>query len=71
MENSLKDGKPYFVISGEIHYFRLDPKLWEKHLTLLKDSGANTTSTYIPWTGTSMKKINLILRVKLILQRIL
>ncbi|MBP9582325.1 MAG: beta-galactosidase [Ignavibacterium sp.] len=44
-----KDGKPYFVISGEIHYFRLDPKLWEKHLTLLKDSGANTTSTYIPW----------------------
>jgi len=45
----LKNGKPYFVISGEIHYFRLDPKLWEKHLKLLKDSGANTTSTYIPW----------------------
>jgi len=45
----LKNGKPYFVISGEIHYFRLDPKLWEKHLKLLKDSGANTTSTYISW----------------------
>lgn len=45
----LKNGKPVFVISGEIHYFRLDPKLWEKHLTLLKQSGANTTSTYIPW----------------------
>ena len=45
----IKNGKPYFVISGEIHYFRLDPKLWEKHLKLLKDSGANTTSTYIPW----------------------
>jgi len=45
----LKNGKPHFVISGEIHYFRLDPKLWEKHLRLLKDSGANTTSTYIPW----------------------
>ncbi|MEO8231974.1 MAG: beta-galactosidase [Ignavibacteriota bacterium] len=45
----LKDGKPFFVVSGEIHYFRLDPKLWEKHLILLKDSGANTTSTYIPW----------------------
>ena len=45
----LKNGKPYFVISGEIHYFRLDPKRWEKHLELLKDSGANTTSTYIPW----------------------
>jgi beta-galactosidase len=45
----LKNEKPYFVISGEIHYFRLDPKLWVKHLKLLKDSGANTTSTYIPW----------------------
>lgn len=45
----IKNGKPVFVISGEIHYFRLDPKLWEKHLTLLKQSGANTTSTYIPW----------------------
>ena len=45
----LKDGKPYYVISGEIHYFRLDPRLWEKHLLLLKQSGANTTSTYIPW----------------------
>jgi len=45
----LKDGKPSFIISGEIHYFRLDPKLWEKHLILLKESGANTTSTYIPW----------------------
>jgi len=45
----LKNGKPYFIISGEIHYFRLDSKLWEKHLRLLKESGANTTSTYIPW----------------------
>lgn len=45
----LKNGKPHFIISGEIHYFRLNPKLWEKHLTLLKQSGANTTSTYIPW----------------------
>ena len=45
----LKNGKPVFIISGEIHYFRLDSKRWEKHLKLLKDSGANTTSTYIPW----------------------
>lgn len=45
----LDNGKPSFLISGEIHYFRIEPKLWEKHLTLLKKSGANTTSTYIPW----------------------
>jgi beta-galactosidase len=46
----MKDGKPYFLMSGEIHYFRLDPRLWEKHLLLLKESGANTASTYIPWS---------------------
>ena len=45
----LKDGRPFFVISGEIHYFRLESDLWEKHLTLLKETGANTTSTYVPW----------------------
>ena len=45
----VKNGKPHFLISGEIHYFRLNPRLWEKHLTLLKQAGANTTSTYIPW----------------------
>lgn len=45
----LKNGKPFFLISGEIHYFRLNPRLWGKHLRLLKESGANTTSTYIPW----------------------
>jgi beta-galactosidase len=45
----VKNEKPFFVISGEIHYFRIDPNLWEKHLVMLKQSGANTTSTYIPW----------------------
>jgi beta-galactosidase len=45
----IKDGKPHFVVSGEIHYFRLDVRLWEKHLRALKAAGANTTSTYIPW----------------------
>jgi beta-galactosidase len=47
--NFVKDGKPHTVISGEIHYFRLDPRTWKKHLVLLKQAGANTTSTYIPW----------------------
>ncbi len=45
----VKNGEPYFLISGEAHYFRLNPRLWEKHLALLKQAGANTTSTYIPW----------------------
>jgi beta-galactosidase len=45
----VKDGKPYFLIAGEVHYFRLDPQLWDTHLRRLKESGANTVSTYIPW----------------------
>ena len=45
----IRNGKPHFMISGEIHYFRLNANLWGKHLKLLKESGANTASTYIPW----------------------
>lgn len=45
----VKDGKPYFLISGEIHYFRISADKWEEHLRLLKETGANTTSTYICW----------------------
>ena len=45
----LLNGKPSFLLSGEIHYFRINPKFWRLHLKKLKESGANTTSTYIPW----------------------
>lgn len=45
----IKNGKPYFFISGEIHYFRIQPDLWKKHLRLLKETGADAVSTYIPW----------------------
>ena len=43
------DGKPFFMYSGEIHYFRIDPKDWKKHLKLAKEAGLNTISSYIPW----------------------
>ncbi|WP_337872843.1 beta-galactosidase [Ignavibacterium sp.] len=44
-----KNGEPYFLISGEVHYFRIQANKWKKHLQLLKESDANTASTYIPW----------------------
>lgn len=44
-----KNGKPHFLISGEVHYFRIKASYWKKHLQLLKDSGTNIVSTYIPW----------------------
>lgn len=43
------DGKPFFMNSGEIHYFRVAPKLWGKHLRRAKEAGLNTVSSYIPW----------------------
>ncbi|MFH1368029.1 MAG: beta-galactosidase [Elusimicrobiota bacterium] len=43
------DGKPFFMYSGEIHYFRIPPKLWPKHLARAKEAGLNTVSSYIPW----------------------
>jgi beta-galactosidase GanA len=46
----LRDGKNYFILSGEMHYFRIDAKLWPVHLKQMKDAGLNTVSSYIPWS---------------------
>lgn len=43
------DGKPFQVISGSIHYFRVVPQYWEHRLRKLKAMGCNTVETYIPW----------------------
>lgn len=43
------DGKPAPFISAEFHYFRVPHDDWERRLLLLKESGANTVATYIPW----------------------
>jgi beta-galactosidase len=43
------DGKPFFMMSGEIHYYRMPPKMWDLHLKRAKEAGLNTVSSYIPW----------------------
>ncbi|MDA3899066.1 MAG: beta-galactosidase [Spirochaetes bacterium] len=45
----LKDGEPFRIISGSIHYFRVIPEYWLDRLTKLKEFGCNTVDTYIPW----------------------
>lgn len=40
---------PLLLLSGEIHYFRLDPSTWQEMLQKLVDTGCNTVATYIPW----------------------
>lgn len=43
------NGKPFQIISGSIHYFRVVPEYWEHRLMKLKAMGCNTVETYIPW----------------------
>jgi len=41
--------KTDYLISGELHYFRVPRDDWEKRLDLLLESGATYAATYIPW----------------------
>lgn len=41
--------KPFKILSGAIHYFRIHPKDWRHSLYNLKALGFNTVETYIPW----------------------
>ena len=43
------DGKPYRILSGAIHYFRVVPEYWEDRLMKLKACGFNTVETYTCW----------------------
>lgn len=48
-DNFYLDGKPFQVISGSIHYFRVVPEYWRDRLEKLKAMGCNTVETYIAW----------------------
>ena len=52
----LLDDKPFQIISGAIHYFRVVPEYWQDRLEKLKNMGCNTLETYIPWNLTEPKK---------------
>lgn len=43
------EGKPFKVISGSIHYFRVVPEYWRDRLEKLRLMGCNTVETYVPW----------------------
>ncbi|UOQ48442.1 beta-galactosidase [Gracilibacillus caseinilyticus] len=50
------DEKPFQILSGGIHYFRVVPEHWEDRLQKLKALGLNTVETYIPWNFHEPKK---------------
>ena len=43
------DGKPFTIISGAIHYFRVPREYWRDRLLKLKECGFNTVETYTCW----------------------
>jgi len=45
------DGKPFRMIAGDVHYFRIHPSRWEEVLDLSADFGLNTIQSYVPWNA--------------------
>lgn len=41
--------KPYHILGGSIHYFRVPRAYWEDRLLKMKACGLNTLTTYVPW----------------------
>ncbi|OWF49561.1 beta-galactosidase-1-like protein 2 [Mizuhopecten yessoensis] len=43
------DGKPFQLLGGSIHYFRVLPEYWRDRLMKLKACGLNTVTIYVSW----------------------
>lgn len=43
------DSKPFYLASGDMHYFRFFKEGWRRRLQLMKDFGLTTLQTYVPW----------------------
>lgn len=43
------DGKPIQLLSGEVHYWRLQPYYWEKILQRVREMGIQIIASYICW----------------------
>lgn len=48
-DNFYLNGKPFKIISGAVHYFRIVPEYRRDRLEKLVNIGCNTVETYIPW----------------------
>ena len=45
----LLDGKPFQMISGEMHYTRIPKEYWRDRMKMAKAMGLNTIGTYVFW----------------------
>jgi len=48
-EGFIRDGQPFRILAGSLHYFRVMPEQWGHRLSLLRAMGLNTVDTYVPW----------------------
>ena len=37
------------IFGGEIQYFRMEPRYWEKTVKALADAGLRTVTSYVQW----------------------
>ncbi len=42
-------GEPFYLASGDMHYFRFFKDGWKRRLQLMKDFGLTAVQTYVPW----------------------
>ena len=54
--NFLLDGKPFQIISGEIHYSRIPKEYWRHRIKMVKAMGCNTIATYVFWNYHEIEK---------------
>lgn len=55
-EDFYLNDRPFKILSGAIHYFRIHPDDWYHSLYNLKALGFNTVETYLPWNLHEPKK---------------
>lgn len=44
-----KHRRPFRILSGSLHYFRVLPQAWPDRIAQMKRAGLNTIETYVPW----------------------
>jgi beta-galactosidase len=48
-DDFLLDGKPFQIISGEMHFARIPREYWRHRLQMARAMGLNTVATYVFW----------------------